>query len=478
MTKTLSDEQTPGRVGLISLGCPKNRVDSEIMLGELARRGHTVADADDAETVIVNTCGFIDEAKEESIETILDLARRKDEGGVRQLLVAGCMVNRYGRELRDEIPEIDGFISLDQLREVDHLVRIGGDAAPAPSQSHVVFDHTAPRSLTTRGYAYLKVAEGCDNPCTFCAIPKWRGAFRSRPVDDLVAEARELETAGIAELCLVAQDTTRYGYDLPKGDHGHGRHGLKRLVEALLESTSIPWIRFLYAYPTTLDMELIELMGREPRFCSYVDMPLQHSHPEMLTAMRRAGSPQRYLRQLEAARAAAPDIFLRTTFIVGFPGETEEHFRHLVDFVQEARFDHLGAFVYSPEDGTPSAELPGRVPRTTAARRREQLLEAQRPIALERRRALVGHTLDVLVEGVCEETEHLLQGRHHGMAPDIDGRLLINDGSAPAGTLARVEISEAYADDLVGHIVGPLGVPGVKPATMATAIRDQMVPEE
>ncbi|MEM9594582.1 MAG: 30S ribosomal protein S12 methylthiotransferase RimO [Acidobacteriota bacterium] len=456
-----------GRVGMISLGCPKNRVDSEIMLGELTRQGFEVTeDLEAAETVIVNTCGFIDEAKEESIETILEVAGRKAEGGPSQLLVAGCMVNRHGQELSSEIPEIDGFISLDQLRDVGQLVALGGSEAPAPSQSHVVFDHTAPRTLTTRGFAYLKVAEGCNNPCTFCAIPKWRGQFRSRSIDSLVAEARNLEATGISELCLVAQDTTRYGEDL-----GLGKHGLTRLVEALLEGTELPWIRFLYAYPTTLDEELLRLMGQEERFCSYVDMPLQHSHPDMLKAMRRGGRATRYLRQLERARVLAPDIFLRTTFIVGFPGETEEHFRHLVDFVEEAQFDHLGAFVYSPEDGTPGAELPGRIPRSKARRRHGELLEVQKPIALARRKALVGRVMPVLVEGVCEETEHLLQGRHHGMAPDIDGRLLINDGVAPAGSLAQVEISEAWADDLVGHIVGPVGMPGVQVAEAAELYR-------
>ena len=451
----------PHRVGLLSLGCAKNQVDSEIMLGELGQQGFEVVnDVDSAETVIVNTCGFIDEAKEESVEAILEMAARKGEEGVQQLLVAGCLVNRYGPELASEIPEIDGFVSLDQLREVGDLVRLGGDEAPLPSQSHVVFDHTAPRRLTTRGYAYLKVAEGCNNPCTFCAIPKWRGRFRSRTVESLVAEARDLAAMGIQELCLVAQDTTRYGEDLD-----YGRHGLTRLTEALLAGTDIPWIRFLYAYPTTLDEELLRLMGQEERFVSYLDMPLQHSHPEMLKAMRRGGKAERYLRLLERARELAPDVFLRTTFIVGFPGEKEGHFQHLVDFVKEARFDHLGAFVYSPEEGTPAAELGARVPKNKAKRRHEQLLEVQRPIALEHRQALVGQTLRVLVEGVCEETEHLLQGRHHGMAPDTDGRLLINDGRAPAGTFAEVEITDAFADDLVGRIVGPEGEPGVELAT-------------
>jgi ribosomal protein S12 methylthiotransferase len=399
------------RVGLISLGCPKNLVDSEVMLGELQRQGYSVVDdLEQAETVIVNTCGFIDGAKEESIDAILEVAGRKGDG-VERLLVAGCMVNRYGRELESEIPEIDGFVGLDDLRDVGSLVQIGGESPP-PGPSHAVFDHTAPRLLTTRGYAYLKVAEGCNNPCTFCAIPLWRGRFRSRTIESLVAEAKVLSDAGALEVCLVAQDTTRYGEDL-----GYGRHGLARLVEALLDGTDLPWIRFLYAYPTTLDDELMQLMGREDRFVSYIDMPLQHSHREILQGMKRGGTAERYLGQLQRARELAPDIFLRSTFIVGFPGETREHFDHLLRFVEDAS-----------------------------------------------RERLVGTIVQALVEGPCQETEHLLEGRHHGMAPEIDGRLLINDGIALPGTFAEVEITEAHADDLVGRIVGPVGAPGVEPA--------------
>jgi ribosomal protein S12 methylthiotransferase len=465
----MSDPAPPShrpRVGMISLGCPKNLVDSEIMLGELARRGYDVVnDLDSAETVVINTCAFIEEAQQESIDTILEVVGRKGRG-VEKVLVAGCMVNRFGDQLAKEIPEIDGFVGLDQLRDVGNVVQLGG-GPPLPAPSHLVFDHTAPRLLTTQGHAYLKVAEGCNNPCTFCAIPIWRGKFRSRTIESLVEEAKQLEAAGIAELNLIAQDTTRYGEDL-----GIRRHGLVRLVEALLAATSIPWIRFLYAYPTTLDEDLLRLMGTEERFCSYLDMPLQHSHGDVLTAMRRGGDAKRYLRLLERARELAPDVFLRSTFIVGFPGETEEHFRDLVAFVEQARFDHLGAFAYSPEEGTPGAELPGRVPRHTQRRRLRQLLEAQKPIALAQRQRLVGRRMTVLVEGVCEESEHLLQGRHYGMAPQIDGRVLLNDGAAPAGTLVEVEITEAFADDLVGHIVGssrPQDADRVIPAEAAFA---------
>jgi ribosomal protein S12 methylthiotransferase len=341
------------------------------------------------------------------------------------------------------------------------VVELGGGPPPA-GPSHLVFDHTAPRLLTTKGYAYLKVAEGCDNPCTFCAIPLWRGTFRSRTIDSLVLEAQRLEQQGAVELCLIAQDTTRYGEDLE-----YGRHGLLRLVEALLERTSFPWIRFLYAYPTTLDEDLLRLMGSERRFVAYLDIPLQHSHPAVLRRMRRGGSPERYQRTLEKARALAPDMSLRTTFIVGFPGESDEEFEHLLDFVGKVEFDHLGAFVFSAEEGTPAAQLDGAVPRAVALRRHRRLLARQKPIALRRRKALVGRRLEVLVEGVCDESEHLLQGRHRGMGPDCDGRLLLNDGFAPAGTLVEVEITDAFPSDLVGRIVGPVDAPGVIPAPAA-----------
>ncbi len=445
-------------MGIVSLGCAKNLVDSEVMLGHLTRDGYEItADAASADTVIVNTCGFIGEAREESIDTILEMTELKKNGGPSRVLVAGCMVNKHGKELSDALPEVDGFIDLDGLASVGEVVQLGSDQ-PQVSASQAIFDHTSPRVLTSATSAYLKVAEGCDNPCTFCAIPQWRGRFRSRTVDSLVAEAQQLEQQGIQELCLVAQDTTRYGEDL-----GLGREGLRSLMEALLEKTTVPWIRFLYAYPATLDRGLLALMGGEERFCSYLDIPLQHADRRALKRMKRAGSAARYLDLVQSARKLAPDIWLRTTFIVGFPGETEEEFDNLTEFVEQARFDHLGVFQYSPEDGTPSAELADRVPRMVAQRRADQLKELQRPISLARRKRLVGETIEVLVEGACDETDLLLQGRHRGLAPGIDGRVLINDGFAPAGSLSQVEITEAHADDVVGHIVDSAVVLPVNP---------------
>ncbi len=444
----MGERDSKHRVGIVSLGCAKNLVDTEVMLGRLQQDGYEITtDATDADTVIVNTCGFIGEAREESIDTVLEMAELKKSGGPKRLLVAGCMVNRHGDDLAEALPEVDGFVDLDGLNAVGEVVRLGSDA-PQVGASKAIFDHTSPRVLTSPTTAYLKVAEGCDNPCTFCAIPQWRGRFRSRTIDSLVSEAVQLEALGASELVLVAQDTTRYGEDI-----GLGRQGLARLVEALLRRTSVPWIRFLYAYPATLDHELLRLMGREERFCSYLDIPRQHADRAVLKRMRRAGSSERYLDLVERARDLAPGIWLRTTFIVGFPGESEEEFATLLDFVEQARFDHLGVFRYSPEDDTPSAELPGRVPPMVAERRAEAILEAQRPISLSRRQRLVGQQIQVLVEGPCDETDLLLQGRHQGLAPEIDGRVLINDGMAATGSMVNVEVTEAHADDIVGRVV-------------------------
>lgn len=452
MTRPTQEANSARTVAMVTLGCPKNRVDSEVMLGRLQAEGYSlVEDPALASTVIVNTCGFIEAAQQESIDTILDLAALKGEG-LKRLLVAGCMVNRFGEELRAEIPEIDDFVSLDELDQTANLVGLGrGGSLPIGGASVRTFDHLSPRVLTTSGYSYMKVAEGCDNPCTFCAIPLWRGRFRSRSVGSLIEEARRFDAAGVQELCLVAQDTTRYGEDL-----GLGRGGLRQLIEILLQETAIPWIRFLYAYPTTLDRGLFDLMAEQDRFCSYVDMPLQHSHRDVLRAMRRGGDGESYLGILEEARSKVPEISLRSTFIVGFPGETDEHFEDLLDFIAEARLDHVGGFTYSPEEGTPAADLGARVPAEVAQERLSRLLECQRPHSRASRQRLVGRELTALIEGVCDESEYLLQGRHAGMAPDIDGRLLLADGTAPAGSLARVRIVEAFDDDIVGHILAPI----------------------
>ncbi len=444
-----NDRGKPVKVGMISLGCAKNLVDGEIMLGRLQAAGvELTADATRADVVVVNTCGFITDAKRESIDSILEVARAKKSGDVRRLVVAGCMAQAYADDLLREIPEIDAFVGLDELESITAAVR-GEIAAHIPDQRGAlkIYDHHNPRVLSTGGYAYLKVAEGCDNPCSFCHIPAMRGSFRSRSIDDLVTEAQSLEAAGVQELVLIAQDTTRYGQDIGLG------HGLRSLIEALLEKTSMPWIRFLYAYPATLDEGLFELMAAEDRFLSYLDIPLQHASRPVLKAMKRGGDGRSYRALIQRARAAVDDLTLRTTFIVGFPGEGEAEFEELVEFVRALEFDHLGVFTYSWQEENPGSDLGDPVPDEVKKARREAVLEVQQEISMEHNRKFIGRTSRALVTGHLEEMELLLDARLARQAPEIDGRLLINDGTAPAASMVDVEITEAHPYDLVGKIV-------------------------
>jgi ribosomal protein S12 methylthiotransferase len=442
-------------VGMISLGCPKNLVDSEMMLGHLIDRGMTIAPEDRARVIVVNTCGFIDRAREESVDAILEQVERKRRGEIDRVVVAGCMVQKYGAELAAEIPEVDAFLGLDELERAPDAVA-GSGALPAFSPRPVatrLYDERSPRALSTRrGYAYLKVAEGCNNPCTFCTIPQMRGLQRSRTVESLVREARSLEAQGVRELCLVAQDTTRYGSDL-----GYGPTGLAGVVETLARETSVPWIRFLYAYPKTIHDSVLELMAREPRFLPYIDMPLQHVSRSVLAAMKRGGDAGSFAALIGKMRDRVPDLVLRTTFIVGFPGEGEREFAELCRFVREIAFDNVGVFCYSAEPGAACEPLGDPVPEEVKEERRGLLLSLQQPIARARSRALRGRTVEVLVEGECRETEHLLEGRTAGQAPEIDGRVLINDTNGCAmrvGDIVPVEMTETYEYDLVGRVVG------------------------
>src|SRR5438132_3133425 len=441
------------RVGMISLGCPKNLVDSEIMLGQLRQESDVVItnELEEADVVIVNTCGFIDAAKQESIDTILEIAERKGKG-VERLIVTGCMVQKYRTDLQQAIPEIDAFVGLDHLEAITQAVTGDVDAAPVKRKMSVRLYEDLPRVLAQgTAHAYLKVSEGCSNPCTFCAIPQMRGKFRSRAVESLVREAQSLQRQGVKELCLVAQDTTRYGADLGLN------HGLTQLVQALLDDTDFQWIRFLYAYPGSLDWSLFELMGREKRFVSYCDIPLQHVSANVLAKMRRPGSPAEYREMVTRMRDLVPDISLRTTFITGHPGETPKDFGELYEFVKWAQFDQMGAFVYSPEEFTPASKMKDTPTRKTAERRRAKLMELQQQISRSRNETKLGQTFVAIITGVCEESEHLLEGRIVGQAPEIDGRLLINDGidrlprELPA--FARVQISDAHPYDLVGGVV-------------------------
>ncbi|MGE5717156.1 MAG: 30S ribosomal protein S12 methylthiotransferase RimO [Acidobacteriota bacterium] len=442
-------------MGIVSLGCPKNLVDTEVMLGHLQREGLTLTDPERSRVVIVNTCGFIDSAKEESVGAILREVARKEAGEIDRVVVAGCMVQKYGKELAAEIPEVDRFIGLDELDKAP-AAALGLPSLPRFTDKPLatrLYDELSPRVLTHRkGYAYLKVAEGCNNPCTFCTIPQMRGLMRSRTVASLVKEAQGLEAQGVKELVLISQDTTRYGEDL-----GLGRTGLTQLVRALLAETSFPWLRFLYAYPKTLHASVFELMAEEPRFVPYVDMPLQHVSRRILAAMKRGGDATSHLRQFEEIRRIVPEIALRSTFIVGFPGEEERDFSEVEEFLEAVRFDNAGVFTYSPEPGSGAEPLGDPVPQQLKEERRAALMELQQRISLSKNRAKRGKSLDVLLEGPSTETDLLLEGRAASQAPEIDGRVLVNEvpeGWVPrVGEIVRVTITEAHPYDLVGKIV-------------------------
>jgi len=445
-------QNVPLKVGVVSLGCAKNLVDSEIMLALLRRQGlELTTDPEQAQAIIVNTCGFVEEAKQESIDTILELAQLKQKGQLQRLVVAGCMVQRYARELATEIPEIDAFVGLDELDAIVAAVSgaRGRDQLPDQRASLRLYDHTFPRLLATGGaYAYLKVAEGCNNPCAFCHIPRMRGAFRSRTVRSLVAEAQALERAGVRELVLVAQDTTRYGEDL-----GMGRRGLRVLLEALLAETSFPWIRFLYAYPATLDEGVFQLMTENPRLVPYLDIPLQHASRKVLKLMQRGGDARSFRKLIAQARDRVPGLAVRTTFIVGFPGEGEEEFQELLNFVEEVGFDHLGVFAYSFQEENPGAHLGDPVPAEVKESRRERLLALQRRISRKKLRALLGQERLVLVEGPSPDHPWVMAGRLATQAPEVDGMVYLSGGEVAVGDFVRVRLVKATDYDLVGEVV-------------------------
>ena len=442
-------------VGIVSLGCPKNLVDTEVMLGHLQKEGVSLEGPEKARVVIVNTCGFIDAAKEESVNAILHEVARKEAGEVDRVVVAGCMVQKYGRELADEIPEVDHFLGLDELENAP-AAALGLPSLPRFTEKPLatrLYDDLSPRVLTQRkGFAYLKVSEGCNNPCTFCTIPQMRGLMRSRTVDSLVREALSLEAQGVKELVLISQDTTRYGEDL-----GLGRRGLASLVELLLAETSFPWIRFLYAYPKTLDGSVVDVMAKNPRFLPYVDMPLQHVSRRILASMRRGGDGDVYRKVFEGLRARLPGLSIRSTFLVGFPGETDADVREIERFLQDVQLDNAGVFTYSPEPGSGAEGLGDPVPSEEKAARRDALMEIQQKISHSKNRAKRGRSFDVLLEGPSTDTELLLEGRLAAQAPEIDGRVLINDvpdGWVPrVGELVRVKVTEAHPYDLVGRVV-------------------------
>ncbi|MEQ8276482.1 MAG: 30S ribosomal protein S12 methylthiotransferase RimO [Deltaproteobacteria bacterium] len=452
------------RVHFVTLGCPKNRVDSELMLGQLQDRAMTFTmDADEADVIVVNTCGFIEDAKKESIDVILEMARHRTEGNAKKLIVTGCLVQRYADALAEEIPEIDALLgngeyqtvadvaagAVDELRAEGRLVQVAD-----PTFIHQA---TNPRVNTFKPHsAYVKVSEGCDQKCTFCIIPALRGLQRSRAVEDVVREAEALAARGVVELNLIAQDLTGYGTDLP------GKVRLADLCEALQPIDGLQWIRLHYAYPRPFPKRLLDVIGTG-KVLPYVDMPLQHISDPVLKRMQR-GRPRRFVEKLlDDLFANVADLTLRSSFIVGFPGETDADFAELCAFVEETDFSHVGVFKFSREEGTPSYDLDDQIPQDVIDERHDHLMQLLKEKSNAKMATFLDRRIAVLVDGVSEETELLLAGRHAGQAPEIDGTTYINDGHARAGDLVEVEITETFDYDIVGHITNVIAAAPERP---------------
>jgi ribosomal protein S12 methylthiotransferase len=437
-----------GSVELISLGCPKNLVDSEVMLGRLQSAGIAARPGAAGGTVIVNTCGFIDGAKRESIAAILSAVERKQRGEVARVVVTGCLSQRHGAELRAQIPEVDVWLGIDGPERIVGALQTGAAALHVGAPTYL-YDHRTPRRRSTPcHYAYLKIGEGCDHSCSFCVIPALRGRQRSRATESVLEEARVLAGEGVREAILIAQDSTLYGADRGLSD------GLARLLERLAAAQQAPdWIRVLYTYPNSITPRFLAALARGGRLLPYVDLPLQHCDRAVLRSMRRGGSPESYLRLVERIRSAVPGVAIRTQFIVGYPNETEARFRHLLEFAAAARFDSLGVFTYSHEQGTIAGGLVDRVSALEKRRRRAELLRLQQALAHARQRALLGRRIQVLIDGAHPESDDLLAGRTAWQAPEIDGLVIINEGRAAPGELRTVEVTAAHPYDLVGRLV-------------------------
>ncbi len=445
------------KIGFISLGCPKNLVDSEVMIGLLQEQGHVLtSDPAEAEVLIVNTCSFIGDSKRESIETILAAAQLKNSGACRKLIVTGCLAERYPKEIRSDLVEVDAILGTNQIEEI---VRAVSGEAVAPPNSYgrsdadlYLYNDTTPRALIGPRYqAYLKISEGCDHTCAFCIIPKIRGRLRSRSIQSLVKEASRLAAQGVKEVTLISQDTTSYGADLGIQD------GLANLLEALDKVEGLRWIRFLYVYPELVSDKLIEAVNSSGKICRYIDMPLQHASAKILKSMRRGGNRASLTRMIDRIRDGIPGVTFRTTMIVGFPGETREDFTELKNFCRDMEFDRLGVFTYSDEEDTIAYTLEPKIPARTAERRRRSLMEQQAAIAGRKNRELIGKEFPILVEGPSEESELLLQGRLESQAPEIDGVCLINDsevGEIQSGEFRTIRITRVLEEhDLLGKIV-------------------------
>jgi ribosomal protein S12 methylthiotransferase len=451
----MSEKKTP-KVGFVSLGCPKNLVDSEVMLGTLAGQGYSITPRkEDADIIVVNTCGFIDSAKKESIDTILEMAELKTQGNCKKLVVAGCLAERYRAEIQKEIPEIDFIFGPDELGRILEAVQLDPSAVVPDVSIDALYTSkevpTIPRILTTPSYmAYLKISEGCDHVCSFCAIPGFRGRFRSRSIGDLVAESRRLAEQGVRELVIVSQDTMAYGKDIGPPN------GITALLRELVKIHGLQWVRFLYCYPNMVSDDLVRLVAEEDRLCKYFDIPYQHASRPVLDRMRRGSNRDMFERQIDAIRGLMPGAGLRTSFIVGFPGETEDDFSEVLTFINNVQFDNVGVFLYSDEEGTGAFDLDGKVARRVATRRRNQVMKEQAKISTKKLRSMVGRTVEVLLEGRSDESDLLLQGRMETQAPEIDGHVLINDAGdlePTTGEFYHVEITDSLEYDLIGRVV-------------------------
>jgi len=448
------------KVGFVSLGCPKNLVDSEVMMGMLARAGYQISPrADEADVIVVNTCSFIAPAQQESVQAILEMAEYKKFGRARRLIVAGCLVERYRKEIREQIPEVDAVIGTGQVEEI--LQACNGDAPPAaslvePASPSYLYHDLTPRMVATpRHTAYLKINEGCDHPCAFCIIPRLRGNFRSRRFESVVREANNLAATGVREISLIGQDTTYYGEDLGLRD------GLPTLLARLAHVDDLHWIRFLYCYPNRITPKLLDTIAAHENLVKYLDIPLQHASRSVLARMRRGSNGDAFLKMLERIRRAIPGVSIRTSFIAGFPGETERDFRELCDFVRAAEFDWMGVFAYSDEDLAKSFQLDGKVNPETIEQRRERLMSIQRGISARKLRRRIGERVRVMLEGPSKDTDLIWEARMEGMAPEIDGKVYVTEfqgitdaAQLPApGTLAILEVTDAREYDLIGRVV-------------------------
>jgi len=440
------------KIGFVSLGCPKNLVDSEVMMGQLTARGHQLTSTpEEADAIVVNTCGFINPAQQESVDTILEMARFKQDGRARRLIVTGCLVERFRADIRSTLPDVDAVIGTNELDSIVDACE-GSAPAAAPAVPYLYSDSTPRVRATPRHYAYLKINEGCDHPCSFCVIPQFRGSFRSRTLESVEAEARALLSDGVRELILIGQDTTAFGDDLGMKD------GLPTLLERLaqLDAPGPYWVRFLYCYPNRISRRLLDVLATGGPLVPYIDMPLQHASAPVLKRMKRGGSGEVFLKTLDRIRRAVPGVAIRTSMIAGFPGETENDFEELCQFVEAARFDRLGVFAYSDEETAPSFHLDGKVPRRDIYNRRRHLMSLQRRISKSVNRALVGRELPVLLEGPSPDSELVWQARLATQAPDIDGVCYVSDcgeGEPRQGEFRRMKIRRAHDYDLVGDLV-------------------------